>query len=176
MKSKKLAFINFCTFYLSWWIIVLSMSRDLYFVPAIIFLIALFIHFKYVSEDFVCDLKEMAAISLLIIFVDSILYYFKIVFFYNSLLSFFSPVWLILMVIIFSTTIGYSFSGIKNKLWLQIICGGLFGPVTYLTAEKYNLIEVSGPFTLYYSIHVICWMFILPACFYISKKIRGNYL
>lgn len=174
MSSKRITFINFCTFYFSWWIIILSMSRGYFYIPAIVFLVALFIQFKMVSENILLDIKEMALISLLIFLVDSVLFYFKVVFFYNALLNYFPPVWLILISIIFSTTIHYSFRSVKNKLWAQIAGGALFGPVAYLTAEKYQLLEISGPFTLYYAIHVVCWAFIVPACFYISKKVRGN--
>jgi hypothetical protein len=55
----------------------------------------------------------------------------------------------------------------------QVITGGFFAPVSYITGAKFGLLTVYQPFAAYYAIHGACWLAFFPLCFYISKKVKG---
>lgn len=174
MKTKKQILGNFLLFYFSWWLIIMLMAQRYLWAPSVIFVIALFIQLKFISNNLKVDVKEMAIISALLIAFDTILFLFNLIFFHYSLLYYLPPAWLIFISILFSSTFSYGFSSIRNKWILQIILGGVLAPITYLTARRYTLIDINEPFSLYYVIHVVGWMLIIPGCFSISKKLKGN--
>lgn len=173
MLTKKSVFINFFAFYFAWWSMLIAHWKGQAMFGWIAFAIVMAIHFFVVSINKKKDFIEVLAIGGLGILLDTILGNTGILVFKDSVFSFLPPLWLMGIWFLYATTISYSFILLRNKVKAQIIVGGFFAPVSYITGAKFMLLEVYQPFPVYYAIHGACWLVFFPLCFYISKKLKG---
>lgn len=173
MLTKKTIFINFFAFYFAWWAILISHWKGIPIIGWLAFTGVMIIHFFKVSINKKKDAKEVFVIATLGILLDAALSQAGILNFNNSLFAILPPLWLIGIWFLFATTISYSFILIRNKISAQVIVGGFFAPVSYITGAKFGLLTLYQPFSTYYLIHGACWLVFFPLCFYISKKLKG---
>lgn len=173
MLTKKSVFINFFVFYVAWWSMLISHWKGMPILGWIVFAIVMAIHFLKVSINKKKDAKEVLVIALVGILLDTGLTQAGILTFTNTLYNILPPPWLMGIWILFATTISYSFILIRNKILAQVIVGGFFAPVSYITGAKFGLLALYQPFPTYYAIHGACWLVFFPLCFYISKKLKG---
>lgn len=173
MLTKKSVFINFFAFYVAWWAMLISTWKGMPVIGWVVFAAVMAIHFFRVSVNKNKDAKEVLAIAAIGILLDTVLSQTGILTFNNSFLTILPPLWLIGIWLLFATTISYTFILIRNKIPAQIIVGGFFAPVSYITGAKLGLLSLYQPFPTYYAIHGACWLVFFPLCFYISKKIKG---
>lgn len=174
MLTKKSVFINFFAFYFAWWSMLISHWKGMPVVGWSAFVIVMAIHFFRVSINKKKDLIEILVIGGLGILLDTALGNTGILNFKEFyFLGVFPPLWLWGIWFLYASTISYSFILLRNKLPAQIIIGGFFAPVSYITGAKFGLLSVYQPFPTYYMIHGACWLVFFPLCFYLSKKIKG---
>jgi predicted neutral ceramidase superfamily lipid hydrolase len=173
MFSKKVVFLNFFTFYIAWWAILISQWKSNPLVGWVIWGAVILVHFFVVSINKKKDLIEVILIAAAGLVLDTILGKAGILTFNNSYSSVLPPLWLVAIWIIFATTISYTFVLIRNKPLAQVVTGGFFAPVSYITGAKFGLLSVYQPFWAYYAIHGACWLVFFPLCFIISKKVKG---
>ncbi len=173
MLTKKSVFINFFTFYVAWWAMLISYWKGMPVVGWVVFAAMMAIHFFRVSVNKKKDAKEVFFIAVAGILLDTALSRFGVLTFNNSLFSILPPVWLLGIWFLFATTISYTFILIRNKIPAQVIVGGFFAPVSYITGAKFGLLTLYPHFPTYYAIHGACWLVFFPLCFYISKKLKG---
>ncbi len=174
MLTKKSVFINFFAFYFAWWSMLISHWKGMPIVGWVAFAIVMAIHFFRVSINKKKDLVEILVIGGLGILLDTALGNTGVLNFNQSyFLGVFPPLWLWGIWFLYASTISYSFILLRNKIPAQIIIGGFFAPVSYITGAKFMLLSVYQPFPTYYMIHGACWLVFFPLCFYLSKKIKG---
>lgn len=172
MLTKKSVFINFFAFYAAWWSMLISNWKGQPVIGWVVFAIVMAIHFFRVSINKKKDAMEVVAIAALGILLDTVLFQTGILTF-NNPVGPLPPAWLLGIWFLFATTISYTFILIRNKLLAQVIVGGFFAPVSYITGAKFMLLSLYQPFPTYYAIHGACWLVFFPLCFYISKKVKG---
>ncbi len=173
MLTKKSVFINFFTFYVAWWAILLSNWKGMPVIGWVVFAIVMAIHFFRVSINKKKDATEVLIIALVGIALDTVLFKIGILTFNEPLFGTLPPAWLLGIWFLFATTISYTFILIRNKIPAQVIVGGFFAPVSYITGAKFMLLSLYQPFGVYYAIHGACWLVFFPLCFFISKKVKG---
>ena len=173
MVTKKSVILNFFIFYITWWSILISNWKNQAAIGWSVFIIAMAIHFFYVSINKNKDLKEVLIIAALGLILDTLLAATGILTFNHSYSTIFPPFWLVGIWLLFATTISYSFTLLRNKIPAQVIVGGFFAPVSYITGSKFGLLSLYNHFPIYYAIHGACWLVFFPLCFYISKKLKG---
>ncbi|MBC7714375.1 MAG: DUF2878 domain-containing protein [Rhizobacter sp.] len=173
MLTKKSVILNFFVFYIAWWAMLISSWKNNPVIGWSVFALAMAIHFFRVSINKKKDVKEVVIIAVLGILLDTILAKTGILTFNNSFSSTIPPFWLMGIWFLFATTISYTFILLRNKIPAQIIVGGFFAPVSYITGAKFGLLSLYHPFPTYYAIHGACWLVFFPLCFYISKKLKG---
>jgi hypothetical protein len=175
--TKKTIIVNFFSFYVGWWAILISNWKNAPIFGWIIFIIVMAIHFFRVSINKKKDALEIFLIALAGLILDTALAASGVLTFTNSYSAVFPPFWLIGIWILFATTISYSYQLIRNKISSQVIVGGFFAPVSYITGAKFGLLNLYPAlpitFSTYYIIHGGCWLIFFPLCFYISKKVKG---
>jgi hypothetical protein len=173
MLTKKSVFINFFAFYVAWWAMLISNWKGQPAIGWIVFALVMAIHFFRVSINKKKDVIEVLLIAFLGILLDTALSKAGILIFNNALFGFLPPLWLMGIWVLFATTISYTFILIRHKIPAQVIVGGFFAPVSYITGAKFMLLSHYQPFTTYYIIHGACWLVFFPLCFYISRKVKG---
>ncbi len=173
MVTKKIIYTNLASFYIAWWSMLISYWKGQPVIGWIVLAIVLAVHFFVVSINKKKDLIEVSIIAGLGILLDTILGNTGILVFKDPLLNFLPPVWLLGIWVLFATTISYSFVFLRNKIPAQIIVGGFFAPVSYITGAKFTLLALYQPFPTYYIIHGACWLVFFPLCFFLSKKMKG---
>lgn len=173
MLTKKTVFINFFTFYIAWWSMLISQWKGMPVIGWAVFAVVIAIHFLKVSINKKKDATEIAIIAVIGVLLDTALAKAGMLTFQNSYSEFLPPLWLVGIWILFATTISYTFVLIRNKVVAQIIIGGFFAPVSYITGSKFLLLTTYQPFSTYYLVHGACWLVFFPLCFYISKKVKG---
>lgn len=173
MMTKKTVFINFFTFYIAWWAILISQWKNQPAIGWIIWAVVIGIHFYKVSINKKKDAIEILLIAVAGLILDTVLAKAHVLTFNNPVSEFLPPLWLVGIWILFATTISYTFVLIRNKPVAQVITGGFFAPISYITGAKFGLLSLYSPFWLYYVIHGGCWLIFFPLCFYISKKVKG---
>nr|BDT27704.1 DUF2878 domain-containing protein [Bacteriovorax sp. HI3] len=173
MLTKKSVFINFFAFYVAWWAMLISNWKGQPLIGWVVFALVMAIHFLRVSINKKKDAIEVTLIALVGIILDTVLFKTGILTFNNPLLGTLPPAWLLGIWFLFATTISYTFILIRNKIPAQVIVGGFFAPVSYITGAKFMLLSLYQPFGVYYMIHGACWLVFFPLCFFISKKVKG---
>lgn len=167
---KKL--FNIIAFQACWWICVIFASSKMSYVGPLAMLLYLFCHFLFVSKN-VNEYKFIFLVGLVGTFFDSLFIIFNI-FHYSSsytLVTFIVPTWITSMWIGFATTINHSLKWIKNNYFLAFIMGFIFGPLSYLTGEKFGAIQfnVSLSFSLF--LLAFCWGIVMILVLVLNKKI-----
>lgn len=81
--------------------------------------------------------------------------------------SFFPPVWLLLLWGMFATTLSFSLSWLRKKLWIAAVCAAISAPLSYLAGTRlHNLMTLNV--SVFFSLLVIAitWAILFPALLY----------
>lgn len=83
----------------------------------------------------------------------------------------FAPLWIIALWLSFSFTLNHSMSFLRNNYFLAASFGFIGGPLAYWCADRvFNVIGYGTNFTYVMLALGICWGFVIPAIFYIDKR------
>lgn len=137
-----------------------------------IFLIfSLLLHF-YLSPNRKYDLASLITISLLGGAVDLLLSWLGLMIFPEAVLL---PVWLVLLWTHFAVALNHGMSWLnKIPVYLQVVFGGLFGPLSYYAGYKFGAVDFPLPHLQTLFILIVIWSTLLPVCLLISR-IYGDY-
>ncbi|MCP3907708.1 MAG: DUF2878 domain-containing protein [Oceanicoccus sp.] len=161
--NKKL--LNAALFQLGWFACVLGGDAIAFVVTATI----LCIHQLFVvNKRFEWSLIAIVAVTGFV--VDSSLAHFG-VFSFKSPSLFYIPFWLFCLWVLFATTLNHSLEWLKNWLWLAVILGGFFGPMSYFAGSRLADVALSSPPLLSMVYISLCWAVLLPA-FYLYIRFR----
>lgn len=76
----------------------------------------------------------------------------------------FAPIWLICMWILMGMTFE-SMLVLRQKLWLNMLLGGLLGPLSYLWSESFHILTYQRPLWLALLVHATIWAILTPLLF-----------
>ena len=79
-----------------------------------------------------------------------------------------TPLWIIILWVMFAMTLNHSLSWLKGRVLLATLFGAIGGPLAYIAGEKLGAITISGSQTLF--VLSIGWAFITPLLVYLSEK------
>lgn len=123
--------INIIGFNLSWFGLVLFGTP---FVP--ITLCWLAVHIAQ-SQNGWKELSLIFTVTAIGVFTDSMLVQFGIFYFPHDNII---PLWLVTLWASFAATIGHSLAFLKKSIYLQIIAGAIFAPLSYLAGASFSAV------------------------------------
>jgi len=90
----------------------------------------------------------------------------------SSLSSSVAPYWLVIMWALFATTINVSMAWMKNRWFLAVVMGAIFGPMAFIAGEKLGAVEfLDNQRAL---IALSCgWAILMPLILWLAEKING---
>ena len=164
MKHK---LINFILFQSIWFILILAAAHGSFYglVIGLLLILVQYWHGKLMVPDF-----KLILASIIIGFAhDTSLNYFKFIQYNIDFNTYYSPVWIIGLLISFALTINHSLAWLGNKKLLQMIFGLIGGPLAYIAGEKLGSIYMINTMTLY--VLALSWACITPLLFQFKKKV-----
>ena len=170
MKQKTQSIFNIIFFQLGWWGCFFIAYESLsFFLLALLVLCFVTGHFLFVAhkKTRVREFLFFLLIALPGYACDSLFSSLKVVTFSESFYGL-APLWLLGMWFIFPMSIGYSFSWLKNRLWLAFIFGAIGGPLSYRFGESFGLIHFTGIRDL--SIYACYWGFFMTFAVWLREK------
>jgi hypothetical protein len=164
MRGGYFVLINLVGFNLSWFGLVYWGDA---FIPISVSLLLIHLYF-YGQKNH--ELLLVLLITLIGVFVDSLLQYFNIFVFEHSTHI---PLWLIALWACFAATLCHSLDFLSRHKVLQLLVGGFLAPLSYVAGYKLNAVDFTLPLTTTYLILSLIWS-ILFICFYAVKHSLAN--
>jgi hypothetical protein len=155
--------INFISFYALWWSVAFLANKNFDIFLVILFLVFIFIHFKFVVKSFKPELKTMIPTLLLGLVFDFSLHFLG---FFKFVGNFYF--WLPLIWIGFSSTINHSLSKIFNNIYGLFLFSFLGGPATYYGVSRLGLMQYQASIQNFI-IHGILWSVFM----FVVKRIKN---
>lgn len=156
--------INLIGFNVSWFGLVYWGNA---FIPISLSLLLIHLYF-YGRKNH--ELRLVLIITLLGVFVDSLLQYFTVFVFENNTHI---PLWLITLWACFAATICHSLNFLSRHKALQLLVGGLLAPLSYIAGYKLNAVDFTLPISMTYLILSFIWA-VMFICFYALKDTLVN--
>ena len=172
MSEKLIKIVNAVLFYIIWWGCILGIKYSQHYLGPLITLLAVGLHLNLISET-QKESKVVLLCILLALFVESVNRYSGLLIYEGFLFdnSFFPPLWIICIWVALSITLNYSMFFLKDRWWLMVICGGIFGPWCYFASEKLNILHFSySPVVSLLILSAVCALS-LPMMYYINRRI-----
>tara|TARA_B100000131_G_scaffold321151_1_gene371087 strand:- start:2169 stop:2705 length:537 start_codon:yes stop_codon:yes gene_type:complete len=172
LNDKLIKIINGIFFYLVWIGSIVGVQSKLPYLGLLITIAFILFHLR-IAHQFKREIYLMIFCVLLSIIVESLLLYFNI-FYYKGYFLFESPMpplWVISLWIALSLTTNYSMFFIKEKFYLAIFSGMLFGPWCYYICMKSKILYFNFSILETVLILGVVWGACLPILFYFNKKI-----
>ena len=165
--------INIIGFQLCWWSCVLFAKTDYYYTGPFFMACFIFFHLWKVSKKNF-EIKLILIFSILGTVIDSLIMQTKILSYeglYSSALPI-APLWITAMWCGFSATVNHSMSWLDKKWFLSVILGAVFGPLSYITAAKFEAISLSSDITIVVVVLAVVWGLSMPLIFWVNGKIK----
>ena len=172
MSEKRIKVLNAIFFYIIWWGCVLGIQYSYNYLGPLLTIIVGIAHLNIIV-DFKKEVKLILAVGLLGLIVESFHLHSNLLdysgyIFSNSL---FPPLWILCMWLGFAGTLNYSMFWMKGRWILMIICGAIFGPMSYLAGVKLGVLNLNFSYTLSIVVIGITWGLSIPIMYYMNKKI-----
>ena len=74
----------------------------------------------------------------------------------------------------FSATVNHSMAWLKNRWVAAFILGAVFGPLSYITAEKFGVISFHGEIIIVCVILAIVWGVSIPAVYWVNDRLQSK--
>ena len=143
MTTQYKIIFNFLAFQIGWFSCVIFAAKGLpeYGIAiAMLMLIANVIQ----MDNPLKSMRLIIAISLLGVAWDSLLTANNVfVFGSGMMLDFLAPSWIVMMWLIFSSTINVSFRWLFGRYWLAMILGAIFGPLAYFSGAALDAVIIN---------------------------------
>lgn len=132
----------------------------------------LFHLWKVSKNDF--EVKLIFIFSIIGTIVDSLVMQTRILSYeglYSSSIPI-APLWITAMWCGFAATVNHSMSWLDKKWLLSILLGAVFGPLSYITAAKFEAISLSSDITMVVGLLALVWGLSMPLIFWVNDKIK----
>ncbi|MDB3856074.1 DUF2878 domain-containing protein [Halieaceae bacterium] len=121
---------------------------------------ALVVHFSYVSRSF-GEVRFVLLVAILGISVDTLLMHLGVFQWPDQAILI--PFWLIALWVLFSMSFNHCLKWLRQKPWLALVLGMLFGPANYIAGIKLTGAVMPMGFLTTTAILMVVWMLLLPA-------------
>ncbi|MFT6926112.1 MAG: hypothetical protein ACJAZP_001713 [Psychromonas sp.] len=157
---------NLVFFQLMWFVAVFFTTSGQLFL-----IFALLVHF-YFSPNRKYDLASLITITLIGGSVDLLISWLGLMVFPDTLLL---PFWLVLLWTHFAVALNHGMSWLnKIPVYLQVVFGGLFGPLSYYAGYKFGAVDFPLPHLQTLFVLIVIWSILLPVYLFIVR-IYGDY-
>jgi len=164
----KFKLLNFFLFQLGWFALILGAAWNKTYLALLIGLIIIGFHLSIISNK-LNELKLILAAGLIGFVFDGFLQYFQFIIYNSAVWAFpLTPIWIVMLWMIFAITINHSLVWLKNRKTLTIFFGAIGGPLAYLAGEKLGAITIVDPLSIV--LLSLGWATITPLLIWISKK------
>lgn len=161
MKDNHNVAINFVGFQIGWFACVLSAANSMPEVGLVIALLVVMLH-VYASRDRQNTIQLLLVVTLLGSAWDSILTYYQVLVFSSGILtSYLAPSWIVMMWLLFATTLTISFRWLYGRYILASVLGAVFGPLTYQAGKAMGAVIIPDVM-LANIILMLSWALIFP--------------
>lgn len=92
----------------------------------------------------------------------------------NPVLLYGPPVWIMAMWLAFATLPHGCLNWLQGKWALQVILGGLTGPLSYLAGGKLGGATLNEPVWQSLAIIGVCWAIALPVIFWFAERLTAR--
>lgn len=135
--------LNLLVFQAGWFACILGAAYNRSFVGPLAAVVLLALDFSFVS-----DRKRSAALILAVggigTAIDTFLGLIKVFSFKNDLLpTWFCPLWLTALWMIFASTLPVSLKWLTGRPWLSAPLGAIVGPISYYAGAEFGALELS---------------------------------
>ena len=169
-KNKINKLVNIIGFQSCWWACVLGSSFNWAYLGPFMMFLFLILHF-YIHSFSLNELKIVIIVGIIGTIIDSSFQVTGIIEYKDSLSSFLPPLWIISMWVGFAATINHSMDWLKNNILVGFAAGLVFGPLSYITGEKFSVINFNYSSVNPILILAIAWAFTIPILYFINEKI-----
>ena len=163
---------NIVGFQISWWICVLSATTEMAYLGPLVMATFIIIHF-WKFTDSINELKLIAIFGVLGTIVDTMFMHLGLLS-YDGLYSkdiLIAPLWITAMWCGFSATINHSMYWLNNKWMLSFVLGLVFGPLSYITGEKFGAISFTVDIKIIIVVLAIVWGLSIPSIYWVNNKL-----
>lgn len=163
---------NFILFQLAWFICVLGAAYNQTYFALMISVIILLVHFALIKKRLL-ELKLILAAGIFGLLFDGVLLNFDLIIYNDPGLPYpITPIWIVMLWMIFAMTLNHSLAWLSQKYYLSILFGAIGGPLAYIAGEKLGAITLLSS----NSIIMLCvgWALITPVLLIIANKLNKN--
>ena len=171
---SKLKVFNIVGFQISWWVCVLSAKSQMIYLGPLFMIIFIMIHFWKVTDN-INEIKLIAIFGVLGTLIDT-MFMFSGILSYSGLYSkniLIAPLWITAMWCGFSATINHSMLWLNNKWMLSFILGLVFGPLSYITGEKFGAIHFFADIKIIIVVLAVVWGISIPLIYWVNNRLRN---
>lgn len=163
---------NFILFQAAWFICVLGAAYDQTYPALAISLVILLIHFALIKNRLL-ELKLIVIAGIFGLLFDGALLNFNLILYNDPGLPYpLTPIWIVMLWMIFAMTLNHSLAWLSQKIYLSILFGALGGPLAYIAGEKLGAISLLSTNSII-SLS-IGWAVITPTLLIIANKLNKN--
>ena len=103
-------------------------------------------------------------------FVDSAFHISGIIIYKSSISNTIAPLWIIAMWLGFAATVNHSMSWLDRKYIHGLVLGLVFGPLSYVTGEKFGAISFGDDRFAALAILALAWGIVGPGLYYLNDS------
>ena len=160
--------INFCLFQVGWFVCILGAAWNYTYIAIAISIGILFLHL-YLTDKNANDIKLSAIAATFGFIFDGIMHFNNMIIYNNPGVPYpFTPIWIVILWILFAITLNHSLAWLKGRTSLAILFGLMGGPLVYLAGEKLMAVTIASPNTLI--VLAIGWALITPLLISFGEK------
>ena len=166
---------NIVGFQVSWWACVLGVKYGMPYIGPAIMLIFLLIHFFFFSIG-PHELKLVFIFALFGTLIDSF-------FAFSNMLSYkgtyapdllIAPLWITAMWCGFCSTVNHSLAWLKNRWVSAFLLGAIFGPLSYITGQKFGAIYFNSDLVTVNTILALVWGLSIPLIYWVNERLVSH--
>ena len=85
--------------------------------------------------------------------------------------SIFAPIWLVAMWALFATTINHSMAWLKNRYFLALLLGVVFGPLAFIAGENLGAVMFLDR-TMALTLLAVGWAVLMPLLLWLAQQFK----
>ena len=85
--------------------------------------------------------------------------------------SIFAPIWLVAMWALFATTINHSMAWLKNRYFLALLLGAVFGPLAFIAGENLGAVVFLDR-TMALTLLAVGWAVLMPLLLWLAVQFK----
>ncbi len=167
----KFKLINFLLFQAGWFVLILGAAETKTSGAIVISAIIIAIHLL-MTPNKIPEIRLFIYAIIIGFIFDGLLQYYSLILYNDPGWSYpLTPLWIIMLWLMFAMTLNHSLSWLKGRMLLSIIIGSIGGPMAYIAGEKLGAITIINNQTLFFL--AFGWALATPLLVYLSEKKYG---